>query len=55
LAEKIPCSVVSCGSLRDFIVGAWLDGVDEICKADGILDEEDRNVVADNVCPLAIS
>ena len=54
LAEKVPRSVVSSSSLRDFIVGAWLDSVDEVCKADGILDEEDRNVVADNVCPLAI-
>jgi len=50
LAEKVPRSVVSSSSLRDFIVGAWLDSVDEVRKADSILDEEDRNVVADDVC-----
>ena len=38
--------------LREAAVGLLLDGVDEVGKLDGVLNEEDRNVVADDV-PVA--
>lgn len=38
--------------LRDLIVRLWLAGVDQICKLDGILDEEDGDVVSHEV-PVA--
>lgn len=37
------------GGLGDFAVGLGLDGVDEVREVDGILDEEDGNVVADDI------
>jgi hypothetical protein len=37
------------GALRDLLVGAGLDGVDEVGEEDGVLDEEDGDVVADDV------
>jgi len=40
---------MSCGSLRNFIVRTWLDGMDEVWKLDSILNEEDRNVVAHDI------
>ena len=41
---------MSCGSLRDLVVGAWLHSVDKVWKEDSILDEEDRNVVSHDIC-----
>ncbi len=35
--------------LRDLVVRARLDGVDQVGEPDGVLDEEDGNVVSDNV------
>jgi hypothetical protein len=40
---------MSSSRLRDLIIWPWLDRMDEVWELDGILDEEDRNVVADNV------
>jgi hypothetical protein len=36
--------------LGDFIVRPRLDGVNEIREVDGILDEENGNVVANDIC-----
>lgn len=48
-AEKVPGRVVGGGRLGDLIVGTRLDRVDEIGESDGVLDEEDGDVVADNI------
>jgi hypothetical protein len=48
-AHKVPCIVVSGLSGRDLIVRFWLDGVDEIDEFDGILNEENGHVVADDI------
>lgn len=40
---------MSRGSLGDLIIRAWLHGVDEIRELDGVLDEEDWDVVANNI------
>lgn len=45
--HEIPSVVVGSLSLGDFDMGFGLDGVDQVDKLDGILDEEDRNVVSD--------
>jgi hypothetical protein len=37
------------GGLRDFVVQFRLDGVNHVREFDGVLDEEDRDVVADEV------
>jgi len=42
--------VVPSGCLRDFTVRLRLHCVDEVRELDSILDEEDWNVVANNVC-----
>jgi hypothetical protein len=49
LAEEIPRAIVGSGCLGDLIVWPWLDRMDEIWELDGILNEEDWNVVSDNV------
>jgi hypothetical protein len=40
---------MSSSSLRDLIVWPWLDRVDQVRELNGILDEEDRDVITDNV------
>ena len=37
------------GCLGNFIVLSWLDGVDQVRELDGILNEEDGNVVSNNI------
>lgn len=49
LAEEVPRRIVSGGRLGDLIVRAGLDRVDQVGEADGVLDKEDGDVVADNV------
>jgi hypothetical protein len=49
LTEEIPRAVMSSSSLRDLIVWPWLDRVDQVRELNGILDEEDRDVITDNV------
>ena len=49
LAKEVPGAVVRRRRLGDLIVGPGLDGVDQIGELDGVLDEEDGDVVADNV------
>lgn len=49
LAEEVPSAVVSSCRLRNLAVRRRLDGVDQIREEDSVLDEEDRDVVADNV------
>ena len=48
-AEKVPGGIVGGGGLGDLIVGARLDRVDEVGEPDGVLDEEDGDVVSDNI------
>src|SRR5450830_1134207 len=50
--NEIPECVVRARRLRKAAVGFHLDGMDEVGKFDGILDEENRDVVADQV-PVA--
>src|SRR5512141_3114248 len=50
--NEIPERVVRGCRLRKAAVGFHLDGMDEVGELDGILDEEDRNVVTDQV-PVA--
>jgi hypothetical protein len=49
LTEEVPSGVMRSGSLRDLIVAARLDSVDQIREKDGILDEENGDVVTDNI------
>jgi hypothetical protein len=46
---EIPEVVMRRLSLRDGIVRLRLSSVDDIGEFDGVLDEEDRNVVSNNV------
>lgn len=50
-AEKVPCRIVRGSRLRDLVIRRWLDCVDQVGKEDGILDEKDGDVVANNVLP----
>ncbi len=47
--DEIPEGVVRRGRLRIATIGLHLHGVDDVGKLDRILDEEDRDVVADQV------
>lgn len=47
--EEVPGGVVRRGSLRDLIVSARLDGVNQIREKDGVLDEEDGDIVSHQV------
>jgi hypothetical protein len=49
LAEKVPSRVVRSRRLRDLVVAPRLHRVDQVREFNGILDEEYRNVVADDV------
>ena len=49
-SQKLSCA--DCG-LREATVGLLLDGVDEVGELDRVLDEEHRDVVADEV-PVAL-
>lgn len=55
LAEEVPCRVMSGGALRNLTIGGWLDRVNQVRELDGILNEEDGNVVSDNVKVALIS
>ena len=45
-SQKVSCARLG---LRDLAVGVRLDGVDDVGELDAVLDEEDRDVVADEV------
>ena len=47
--DEVPEGVVRGGGLRDLVVRLRLDRVDEVRELDRVLDEEDRDVVADEV------
>jgi hypothetical protein len=49
LTEEVPSGVVRGSSLGDLVVATGLDGVNEIREQDGILDEENGNVVSNNI------
>src|SRR5665811_1091982 len=51
--NEIPERVVRARRLRKTAVGFHLDGMDEVGEFNGVLDEENRNVVADQV-PVAL-
>ncbi len=48
-AEKVPGGIVGRGGLGNLIVRHWLNRVDKVREADGILDEEDGNVVSNDI------
>ena len=50
---KVPKIVVRRLRLRYFIMWLWFGGVDKVRELDGVLDEEDGNVVPDDV-PVAL-
>ena len=47
--DEIPEGVVCALRLRDLAVGMWFRGMDDVGEFDSVLDEEDRDVVADQV------
>ncbi len=47
--DEIPKSIVGALTLRHFVVGFRLDGMDEIGEFNGVLNEKDGRVVADQV------
>jgi hypothetical protein len=49
LAEEIPGAIMRSSSLGDLTVWPWLDGMDQVGELDGILNEEDGDVVTNNV------
>ena len=51
-ADEVPEGVVRRGGLRIALVGLHLHRMDEVGEFDRVLDEEDRNVVADEI-PIA--
>ena len=51
--DEVPEVVVRRLRLREAAVGRLLHGVDDVGELDGVLDEEDRDVVADEV-PVAL-
>jgi len=53
--NEVPKVVVSCLSLGHLLVGLGLDGVNQIGELDGVLDEEDGNVVTNDVKVALIS
>jgi hypothetical protein len=55
LTEEVPCGVVRSCALWHLPVRSGLDTVDEIGKLDSILDEEHRNIVANNVKVALVS
>jgi hypothetical protein len=50
--HKVPEVVVGCLGLRNLVVWLRLDSVNEIWELDSILNEEHRDVIANNV-PVA--
>jgi hypothetical protein len=55
LAEEIPSRVVCGSALGDFPVWLRLDGMDQVGKLYGVLDEEGGNVIPNNVCVMSSS
>ncbi len=51
--DEVPEGVVRGGRLGEAAIGLLLGGVDEVGEFDGVLDEEDGDVVADQV-PVAV-
>ena len=51
--HEVPERVVRGGSLREAAIGFHLHGVDEVGELDRVLDEEHRDVVADEI-PVAL-
>jgi hypothetical protein len=49
LAEEIPSGIVSSRCLRDLAIRRRFDRMNKIGELNGILDEEDWDVVADNI------
>jgi hypothetical protein len=48
-AKEIPGAVMGSSSLRDFVIWTGFDGMDEIRKLNGILDEENWDIIADDI------
>ena len=47
--RPVPERIVGAAGLRKGAIGFHFDGMDEIGKLDGVLDEKDRDIVADEV------
>ena len=51
--REVPDIVVCSLSLRNFNIWFRLRGVDQVCELDGVLNEEDWDVIADDI-PIAL-
>jgi hypothetical protein len=49
LAEKVPSAIMSSSGLGDLAVWPGLDSMDQIWELDGILNEEDGDVVTNDI------
>jgi hypothetical protein len=49
LAEKVPSAIMSSSGLGNLAVWPGLDSMDQIWELDGILNEEDGDVVTNNI------
>lgn len=49
LAKEVPGGIVCGGSLRNLVITARFDRVNQIREENGVLDEKDRNVVSDDI------
>ena len=50
LAEEIPCTIMGRCPLRNLIIWAWLNRMNEIGEEYSILNEKHRDVVTNDVC-----
>jgi hypothetical protein len=49
LAEKVPSAIMSSSGLGNLAVWPGLDSMDQVREFDGILNEEDGDVVTNNI------
>jgi hypothetical protein len=50
LAKEVPGGIMCRCSLRDLAIWVGFDGVDEVREFYGVLDEEDGDIIANNIC-----
>lgn len=55
LAKEVISRIVGCSGLRDLIVWAGLESMNEIGKKDGVVDEENWDVDSNNVLEACVS
>jgi hypothetical protein len=49
LAEKVPSAIMSSSGLGNLAVWPGLDSMDQVRELDGILNEEDGDIVTNNI------